>query len=293
MAYVLRTEEQSADGLRRIATELIEQAIGAFADLRLHRNEAVHQARVQCKKFRALLQLLGVTLPELASFENSRIRDAAAQLAHIRDADALAETFEAFKQHAARCVSSHVLHEVHQILMHRRQLIAGDDSSVESRIEEFISNMKTALHRVRSWPLDLDGISDVILGFAKSNQRGRKAMKACHQSLLDETYHDWRKWSKYQFYQSNLLKKYLRDSLKRRIGVLERLGKLLGVDHDLAVLRHEIVEAADFRTVRQLTCVGGLLQAIDGRRRRLQARSFKLGKRVYSKGMDRRIRACA
>ena len=293
MSDILQADEERADGLRRIATLQVEQAIAAFSNKRLQRNEAVHQARVQCKKLRALLQLLGVTLPEVARFENASIRDAAAQLAHIRDADALAETFEAFKQHAAECVSSHVLHEVHQILTQRRQLIAGEDSSVVSRIEGFISNMKTALDRVRSWPLALDGISDVMLGFAKSHQRGRSALKACRQSPLDEAFHHWRKWTKYQFYQSNLLVKYLKGSLKRRIGLLDRLGKLLGVDHDLAVLRHEMVEAPDFRSVRQLSGVGGLLQAVDRRRRRLQERSFELGKRVFSKEIERRIRACA
>ncbi len=293
MSDILQADEKIADGLRRIATVQVEQAIAAFSNKRLQRNEAVHQARVQCKKLRALLQLLGNTHPEVARFENASIRDAAAQLAHIRDADALAETFEAFKQHAAKDVSCHVLQEIYRVLRQRRQLMAGEDSPVENRVEGFISSMKTILDRVRSWPLTLDGISDVMLGFAKSHQRGRSAMRACRQSPLDEAYHDWRKWSKYQLYQSNLLKKYLKESLKRRIGFLDRLGKLLGVDHDLAVLRHEIVEASDFRSVRQLTSVGGLLQAIDRRRRRLQERSCELGKRVFSKEIERRIRACA
>lgn len=72
-------------GLQRIATEQIEQAIAVFANFKLHRHEAVHQAHVHCKRLRALLQLLRNIHPDLARFENASIRDAAAQLAYLRD----------------------------------------------------------------------------------------------------------------------------------------------------------------------------------------------------------------
>jgi CHAD domain-containing protein len=114
-------------------------------------------------------------------------------------------------------------------------------------------------------------------------------MRVCRQSPTDETYHEWRKWAKYQLYQSLLLKPFLSGSIKRRVGKLKRLGKLLGVDHDLAVLRDELVQAADFISVRQLVNFGELLCAIDNRRRHLQSRSLRIGRQVYKKGITRRL----
>lgn len=289
MAYLLRADEKTADGLQRIAAEQIERTIAAFSDNRLRREEAVHQARQRCKKIRALLQLFGDKHSEVTSLENASIRDAAAKLAQVRDADALLEAFDEFKQRKAETVSRRVFNEVHQVLT-QRQLIACEETQVECRINGFIADMTAALDRASSWNLEFDSVSELMRGFARSHRRGRLAMQACGQSLSNEAYHDWRKWSKYQLYQTLVLRQFLKGSLKYRSVGLKRLGKFLGVDHDLAVLRHELVSAPDFSSVRELAHVGGLLQAIDRRRKQLQKRSLNLGRRVYTKGIKRRLR---
>lgn len=289
MAYVLRSDSETVDELRRIAVEQIEQAIAVFSDEQLQRDEAVHRARQRCKKIRALLQLLGEANSEVTDSENAALRDAAAGLAQVRNADALLETYDGFSQCVTEGVSNRVLKLARQVLLERRQLVVGEDSQVKIRLEDFMTDMSAALERVSSWPIELNGAVDLLLGFARSHRRGRLAMKSCRRAPSKEAYHEWRKWSKYQLYQTRLLKHYLTDSLNHRVGGLNRIGKLLGIDHDLAVLRHELVEASDFSSVRDLTGVGGLLEAIDGRRKQLQLRSFKLGKRVYTQGIKKRL----
>jgi CHAD domain-containing protein len=291
MAYVLQTNEQPLKGLRRIAVEQVDQAMAVLTNNQLQRDAAVHQARQHCKKIRALLQLLklGDSQTELSKVENAFIRDAAAKLAHVRDADAVLETFDDFRKYSAKVVSRRVLREARQVLTQRRESIHGD-SRVDNWIEGFIADMTVVRNRVNSWPLELGQASDLMLGFARVHQRGRQAMKACRQSPTDETYHDWRKWSKYQFYQSLLLEPYLKDSLQSRVHKLKRLGKFLGIDHDLAVLRHDLLQAPDFSPVRQLVNFGELLRVIDHRRQQLQSRSLRIGKRAYGKGITSRLR---
>lgn len=289
MAYTLRTDEVTATGLTRIAVEQLELAIFAFSDKGLNREQAVHQARQCCKKFRALLQLLGNANSEVAKVENACIRDAARKLARMRDVDALPLTFDALRKRATQRISKPVLNEVQQAMTQRRPVLATQEPQGESQIEDFIADMTSALDRVESWDIELDGASDLMPGFARSHRRGRRAMKACRHSPSNEAFHDWRKWTKYQLYQTPLLKPYLKDSLKHQLVGLKRLGKLLGIDHDLAVLRHELVEAPDFRSARELVHFGDLLQALDRRRTQLQKQSLKLGKRLYTPAIKRRL----
>ena len=289
MAYRLRTDEVTATGVTRIAVKQIELAIFAFSDKRLDREQAIHQARQSCKKCRALLQLLGNTNSEMAKVGNACIRDAARMLARMRDLDALPETFDALRKRATQRISLPVLNEVRQAMTQRRPVLGKQETQEESQIEGFIADMGSLLNRVESWAIELDGASDLMPGFAKAYRRGRRAMKACRHSPSNEAFHDWRKWTKYQLYQTLVLKSHLKDSLKHRLVGLTRLGKLLGVDHDLAVLRHELVEAPDFRTARDLVNFGDLLQALDRRRTRLQKQALKLGKRLYTPGIKKRL----
>jgi CHAD domain-containing protein len=289
MAYSLRTNEHPSQGVRRIAMAQIERAMAVMLDKRIQRDQAVHQARQHCKQCRALLKLLGGTNSELSKFENEAIRDAAARLAHVRDADAVSETYNHFRRHASDGVSRRVLHEVRQVLTRRRQLLSSEESHVKSQLESFIADMTTALSRLNTRAIELDGPADLMLGFARSYRHGRQAMKACRRSPSNDAFHTWRKWSKYQLYQTRLLKPYLKNSFKHRMVDLKRLGKLLGIDHDLAVLRNELVEASDFKSVRTLAHFGDLLQAIDRRRMQLQMRSLKLGKQLYTTGINKRL----
>ncbi len=291
VAYMLKTDEELAISLRRIAAEQAELAKSCFYNKHLYRDEAVHQARQRCKRIRALLRLLRETHPELAHIENANFRDAAAKLAHVRDVDALSEAFTKFRQRVTAGVSSRVLNEAQRVLTNRRQLLRSADQRPECQIESFIAEMASAVDRVQAWPIEGLGASGLMRGFAQSYRRGRRAMKSCIRTPTNEAYHAWRKWTKYQLYQTQLLRQFLKDSLNHRMVSLKRLGGHLGFDHDMSVFRGELLAAPDFAPVRELMHVGGLLQAVDRQRQRLQTRSLQVGKKVYNPKTDRRIGA--
>ncbi len=290
MAFVLQTDEETSAGLRRVTSEQLRGAIAGFSDERLPRDEAVHRARQRCKKIRALLRLLGNTHAPWIASENANIRDAANGLAHIRDADAVLETFDEFRHRAAKRVSRCLLKEVRKVLIERR-LLASQTATANAPIEDFTIHMTTVLDRVNSLTFQVNGLAELMPGFSRTHQRGRRAMKECSRSSSDEAYHDWRKWSKFELYQLQLLGPYCKKkSLKHKIGGFKRLSNLLGIDHDLTVLRHELVEATDFSLVRKLAHFGALLQAIDERRIQLHRRAVKTGKRLYCKNTQRQLR---
>src|SRR3954469_8087665 len=80
--------EQLVDGAAVLRDEQADDPVGA-----------VHQARKNVKKSRALLRLVRAELGDKTyRRENRRLRDAARTVAHVRDADVMVETAEALRE---------------------------------------------------------------------------------------------------------------------------------------------------------------------------------------------------
>jgi CHAD domain len=71
-------------------------------------------------------------------------------------------------------------------------------------------------------------------------RRGRQALAAVRQKPTVEFIHEWRKQAKYLRYQLDLLRPLAPTALTPLAKTIDRLGDLLGDDHDLAVLRREV-----------------------------------------------------
>jgi len=147
--------------------------------------------------------------------------------------------------------------------------------------------------RVHEWPLDRCDWAIVRAGATRGYARGRKRWKAARASGDAETLHEWRKRVKDLWYHHRLLRELWPGVMKAYAGEADRLGELLGDDHDLAVL-DAFLEAHDgnLDTRADLVSVRGLIQ---GRRAELQDEARALGRRLYAdspKAFDRRLEAC-
>src|SRR5829696_5999977 len=103
MSYKLDLGDDLADTARETARE---QLVDGAAVLRDEQADdpvgAVHQARKNVKKSRALLRLVRSELGDkIYRRENRSLRDAARTVAHVRDADVMVETGEALQEHFA------------------------------------------------------------------------------------------------------------------------------------------------------------------------------------------------
>src|ERR671917_266737 len=85
------------DEVRRVALGRIDHALDELRGRSdSSREEAVHEARKDMKKLRALLRLLRGELGDrVRARENAAFRDAARELAGVRDADVMLETLGA------------------------------------------------------------------------------------------------------------------------------------------------------------------------------------------------------
>jgi CHAD domain-containing protein len=116
-------------------------------------------------------------------------------------------------------------------------------------------------------------------GLEEVYRRAGAAMEDAVAHPTVEMLHEWRKQAKYLRYHLEMLRPLWPERLEELADEADRMGKLLGDDHDLAVLRRMLTDDP----VR----FGGdgdvemLLALIDRRRVELEQEAFSLGERFF------------
>lgn len=269
-AYRLAEGEPLPEGIARIARGRIGHAVDELSGKTDSSAEkAVHEARKDMKKLRALLRLVrGELGEEVYRRENGFFRDAAARLSSVRDADVMIATLDGLDD-----VPADAARELRRALRaHRRSLAAqaeGDPAKEVARL------LRQARRRVRDWPLERDGFEVIEPGLRRMYRRGRRDFRTCRKRPDTEALHDWRKRAKDLWYHATLIEGAWPAALKALGDQAHELSDRLGDDHDLAVLHDWAEEHA-----------GGLdrrvARAVARRRAELQGEALDLGARLYA-----------
>ncbi|QDU38188.1 CHAD domain protein [Maioricimonas rarisocia] len=286
MSYRLERAESVSHGIRRIAIEQIEKAIGEIDDDTLSRHDAVHQVRKRFKKIRGLVRLVRPALGDQYEPINIWYRDAGRRLSEIRDATTMIECFDELAESASDVIEDAVLQSIHNRLVDRRQRIESASRPVEKTLDEIACALSEQRQQVDTWSLDDDGFDAIAGGLGKSFRRGRKTLNRAEQSPTDENLHEWRKRVKYHWFHSRLLRNVWPEVLKARINEMDRLSDLLGDDHDLAVL-HETMKTSPPDDIGDAGVIPPLEGLIQQRRSDLQRQAFDVGRRVYADSAKR------
>lgn len=293
MAYRIEVDEPTEEAVRRVAAEQLDKALDELDDDALDLHTTVHQVRKRCKKVRGLLRLVR---PALASgvydAENAALRDAARLFSDLRDAEALRETVETLLEERHDALPRDVFETLRTDLRNRRDAAASeaDRARLPTRVTE---RLRAARNRAAGWKFEETGTAAVTGGLKKTYQRGRKALRAAYDAPSPERFHDWRKRAKYGTYHLRLLRDAWRGPIEAWEEAQHQLSDLLGDDHDLAVLAHEIEAKPEFYgppSTRDL--LRGLAET---RRQTLQAAARSLGRRLYAdkpKAYAQRIGTC-
>ncbi|MDA0337057.1 MAG: CHAD domain-containing protein, partial [bacterium] len=194
MPFSLESTESVAAGVRRIAHEQFTGVAGALTEGSGDRDDDIHSARKAMKRMRGLLRLIrGQLSTDEYRSENSACRDAARQLAGLRDATVLVATLDSLAitpddgADAARASVRHMLEE--------RRRAAYDDGVAERdrAVAEVVEHVRAADARVDSWPLKHAGWKMVKDGLLGIYSRGRSEFDACSWQPTTEHLHQWRK----------------------------------------------------------------------------------------------------
>lgn len=251
------------DALRRIAGAELAAALAHAPGAK----GAVHDSRKRVKKVRALLRLVRPGFARGAE-ENARLRDAAAGLGSLRDAEVRLATHDRLLPEGGP-VRAHLAAEIDR---------AAADPAQEGRRAAFRAALAEVLARVEGWRVK--GRDAVVLaeGLARTRARAARAMAEARRTRTPEALHDWRKRAKDGWYQARLLEPVWPEAMKPFEAASNRLGEALGDHHDLAVFEAWLdtlpgalaAEAAELR-VRARRAQG-----------ELEVEAFALGARVHA-----------
>src|SRR4051812_15620484 len=266
MAYSLSLDDLAAS-VKRVAGEQLGTAADGLEQPH-DPVEAVHEARKRLKKTRALLRLARPAMrADAFRAYNRELRDQGRALSGARDAEVLVETVDALAEHNTRRVK-----RAHFAAVRARFVAGAGGAPPEQQVRRLADG-------VDRWPLGGISSETLVEAVTTTYRRGRKAAA---KPATTENLHEWRKRVKDLWYQARLL------GIKRLARDAKALSKLLGSDHDLAVLSAELPTDDPLQAL------------IDDRRAVLQKQARKLGERLYEdppktfrKRVRKRLRAVA
>jgi CHAD domain-containing protein len=271
--------EPVPDEVRRVARGRIDHALDELrGNSESSRAEAVHEARKDMKKLRALLRLMrGELGDELYVQENACFRDTARQLSGVRDADVMILTLADLERRygelpgAARRLRP-------ALVAHRFRVSAG---SMRPGVQSAIDTLTEARERVAEWPLQTDGFEAFEEGLTRGYRRGRKAFRRAQELPSPEHMHEWRKRVKDLWYHVSLLQEAWKPVMSALADEAHELSDRLGDEHDVSVLiewahRHASALNGGDPMLRGFDVIGA------SRRRELQQEAFDYGARLYA-----------
>ncbi len=267
-AYRLESGEPLPQGIARIARGRIDHAVDELrGNTDSTPEQAVHEARKDMKKLRALLRLARGELGERTyERENACFRDAARELAGARDADVMLATLTALE------LPDGLGGELRKRIQegHSAQRSEGREAAALGAV----AILEEARGRIDDWPLERDSFAALSEGLERTYRRGRRESKDARAGGGTEALHEWRKRAKQLWYHASLLRCAWPPVMTAFADEAHELSDRLGDDHDLAMLAGWVAEHVGHEPE--------LVDAVEDRRALLQSEAFALGGRLYA-----------
>src|SRR5688500_9285561 len=189
---------------RHVALSQIDEALQKLASTDAEKRSTVHEARRRCKKLRGLLRLVRPAFPAF-EMENAALRDAAALLSHLRDAEVLHDTVASL----AESSGSEAVARVSERLKAEPLPEPPPD-----KLTEFRLRLLAVRERAATWTLRKDNSTVLLQGLRETYRQDRTRMAKALASGDPVDFHDWRKAQKAHGFHVDLLRKAAPDVLE-------------------------------------------------------------------------------
>jgi inorganic pyrophosphatase len=293
MSFELRPDESLRKGIRRIVRKQLDEALEHLTGPHKGpRDEAVHEARKCFKKVRAVLRLVRPVIGEKSyRAENACFRDAGRPLTEVRDAKIFVEALDRLAEHFQEYVVGRSFADVRRALQGNLRAVRKRVLDEQDAFAVVAEEVRQARGRVKGWADMPNKWAAVGGGLEEVHRRAGDARGDAAADPTVERLHEWRKQAKYLRYQLEVLRPLWPERMEELADEADRMGEVLGDDHDLAALRQMLNDVPGR--------YGGegdrevLLALIDRRRAELQAEALLLGRRFFqdgARGFARRLR---
>ena len=280
MEYRLKQGESVSEGIRRMAAAQIDKALAHLGCQDGERDKHVHEARKATKRLRALVRVVRRDLgDEVYALENQCYRSAGQRLSRLRDATVMVETLDRLVESLGKDVPKSRFARVRTWLVERRDRAYDQADSSNRAVQEAATDLAQARERLEDWHLQRQGWGGLRVGVQRIYARGRRDFAGAYALPSDEAFHDWRKQVKYLWYHTQILENIWPPVMRAQAEALDQLGKLLGQDHDLAVLRTTVL--AEFPRAGATATLRALERRIGEVRARKQAQARPLAECIY------------
>jgi adenylate cyclase len=278
-AFHLKGGESVPNGLKRIVIEQLTEASNHLSHSEAVLEEPIHEVRKSVKRLRAVLRLMRPVLGSAYREENAALQGVGRTLSPVRDAHALLETFDELTEKYRKEVGEHHTSRLRQTLLAHRQEVENEFDR-DRRMPQLVEELRQIGLRAESWPYGKVDIRLLADGVATTLERGGKSYHHAYTEPLPENFHDWRKRAKDLRYQLTLLEKLWPEVFAGFLSTAKKLEELLGMDHNLVVLRDTILKRAE--VVDSDEEIRGLLLLIDTYQQELRVKAEGLGVRIYN-----------
>jgi len=278
MAFRLDRDRSVAAGLASVIRKQVDGAVEDVANRQLSHLKRIHKARTRCKKIRAAFRLVRPCDEDIYQKENAWFRDAAHDLSILRDADAIVVSFDnLFKNKDSSMLPDEFKRVRRQLLKIRREQIP-DAAGIERRLADFVTKMRRARKRCHQWLVEACDPDTLACGLAETYRGARNAFQESRETPDDAVLHEWRKRVKYHRYQLRLLRDAWPPVMKKLSDQASKLSDLLGDDHDLIVLRDQLMNLKNV----DASAVAALCTLIAARQHELRAGAIPLGAHIFA-----------
>lgn len=283
-------------GLKRVSLDQFVIAASGYLKGNGDFGAAVHESRKAMKRVRALLRLVRGELPDkVFSFESQTLRGIARVVSPIREAAAVAEAAGIIRDLYGDMLADGTFQEMGHNLDTRRERVEGRALEDPKLVARLVRDLERAHNRFAAWPTDQqakeaygmgigDDYSAIRPGLHITYRIGRRNMVRAYDTRTAEDFHSWRKRVKDLRHQMEFLVPLWPEMIASLAGTLDRLGVILGEEHDLAELMRLLgSEPGLAPDPRERSLFAALANQ---RRSELQMAAEVLGRRVFAEKPD-------
>ena len=263
-----------ANGFREALRGQLAHAIKELdVSSRIPRAARIHSARRRVKKVRSVYRLLeAAEFPRVSQIDHDLLRDASAEVALPRCMDA---NVKALKKLCSHSGSDRLRFSKAFAVLEKQRFATSPGTAASMR--KAATLLKGALSRIESWDDDSIRWMNVRRGLELFYKRGRTAFRKAAEDSTTENFHKLRKCAKEIFHSLKLVHSVNPKAVRRLSRPAKKLGAMLGIDHDLAILQETLGQCGigNEKTVIE--------KLITTRRHKLQCKALRLGAKYFSR----------
>jgi CHAD domain-containing protein len=230
MTYRFKLQEPIGQAVRRVGLEQIEIATAKLAgtdDV----VTAIHDARRCLKRLRALVRLIEPGLAE-AQYrrEAARLAGIGRLLAGARDLDVMRQTVGKL-EHRFHALPAGATDRLAAFLAQNQGHGAGADGRRQA-----LARLEQSKRFFAAKAIAAIELGHVIEGLGRAYRKARKAFRHAYREPHEEAFHACRKRVQLHWRHMALLSRGWPEALSARASEAKEMSRLLGEDHDYAVL---------------------------------------------------------